>query len=62
MQVEREFSFWATPVGGSKLSLWDIKGADMDYRQGVVHTEEKIVDWVEIQDGTASARVDMAKT
>jgi hypothetical protein len=46
VEVERDFSLWVTPVGGSKLSLGDIMGVVRDYRQSIVQGGEKIVDWV----------------
>jgi hypothetical protein len=48
VEVERDFSVWVTPVGGSRLNLGDIKGAVRDYRHAVVHGEDKIEDWVAI--------------
>jgi hypothetical protein len=59
--VKRDISFWVTPVGGSRLDTGDIKGAVREHRQKLVHGEEKISDWVGIQDGSEKAKTDCAK-
>ena len=59
--VKKRLLLLGYPGGGVRLDIRDIKGAVREHRQKLLHEEEKISDWVGIQDGSEKAKADYAK-